>query len=263
MKDVTGKDHWGNATPEQQEKIQDTFGAWPAETACVRQGCAHGVHEACWEQPAIYPVATLQPCLYQPKVMELLPEPLRANRRQWLHICLLAKLYRLSAFLHFSEISPYRNILHLRNEGAVVEFDAYLFCLLYTVGRLIDARGHFPAKYSFLPAYDQADTFDWKFETMDCRDRTFHQYEKDGEWEEEVNPFVDRDAYLKSLEKAAENPGRKPIHTLKLLYIHYDVPKFTPSPYHNAYQQEVMQAFALEHAKYEIAPENNKYIRDA
>ncbi|KAK8043010.1 hypothetical protein PG994_013493 [Apiospora phragmitis] len=31
-----------------------------------------------WEQGATYPVDTLQPCLYRPKVMELLPNALRA-----------------------------------------------------------------------------------------------------------------------------------------------------------------------------------------
>ncbi|KAK8038330.1 hypothetical protein PG994_015097 [Apiospora phragmitis] len=51
------------------------------------------------------------------EVMELLPDALSANRRKWQHTCLLAKLYRLPVFLHFSEILPYRTNLHLRDSA--------------------------------------------------------------------------------------------------------------------------------------------------
>ncbi|KAK8046955.1 hypothetical protein PG996_015019 [Apiospora saccharicola] len=262
VKNMTGKDHWGDATPGQMARIQQAFGRWPVETPCVRKGCTHSLGEVCWNQAAPYPIATLQPCLYQYKVMELLPEPLSDNRRQWMHICLLAKLYRLSVVLHYSEISPYRNNLNLR-EPRPVEFDAYLFCLIYTVGRLIDNRGAFPARFSFLPTYDKADEFDWKFRTEDCRDRTFDLYEDTGKWEEEFNPFTDPEAYRDARALAARNPDRKPHRTLKLLYTQYDVPKFAPSLYYNAYQHDVIKAFEQEHEKYNIDPETNAYIRDS
>ncbi|KAK8034231.1 hypothetical protein PG993_009226 [Apiospora rasikravindrae] len=245
---------FGDMNPKQQATLEETFGRWPVQTACIKKGCNHGEPLKCWNQAAPYPIDTLQPCLYLPKVMDLLPNLLSVTRRQWEHVCLLAKFYRMPVLLHFSEILPYHKRFRLRNADPL-EIDAYLFCLIYTVGRLIDRRGVFPAKFGFMPPYDQADTFDWKFDTLWCRDRTFHLYE-DGQWEEEIDPFTDPDEYFAAKAKAERQPDRKPHHTVKLLYHHYDIPTAGRTFYRNAYYDEVIEAFAEQEAKYT----DEKYI---
>ncbi|KAK8093953.1 hypothetical protein PG997_000638 [Apiospora hydei] len=133
---------------------------------------------------------TLQPCLYLPKVMNLLPD---LNRRQREHTCLLAKFYRMPVLLHFAEILPYHKYFHLGDPEPLVP-DAYLFCLIYTVGRFIDKHAVLPRRFGFMPLYNLADSFDWKLDSLSCRHRIFHLSE-DGTWEE-MDPFINPDEYF-------------------------------------------------------------------
>ncbi|KAK8066188.1 hypothetical protein PG997_012935 [Apiospora hydei] len=183
--------------------------------------------------------------------MNLLPD---LNRRQREHISLLTKFYRMPVLLHFAEILPYHKYFHLRDPEPLV-LDAYLFCLIYTVGRFIDKHAVLPRRFGFMPLYNLADSFDCKFDSLSCRDRIFHLYE-DGTWEEEMDPFLNPDEYFAAKAKAEAQPDRKPHRTVKLLYHNYDTPKSGRVSYRNLYYYEVLNAFTEQEEKYT----DEKYI---
>jgi len=136
--------------------------------------------------------------------------------------------------------------------------DAYLFCLLYFVARLIDRRGIFIKRFGFLPAYDQAaEAFDWKFEALGRRDRTFRRY-SDGSWDELHCPLADPENHRKACVSASRDPNREVTRTVKLLYTKFN---HHPRLYGENYgwwidsdsvilQLDVMNAFDAEFAKY-------------
>ncbi|KAK7966887.1 uncharacterized protein PG986_001164 [Apiospora aurea] len=179
------RQYFGDFNNQQLQTLAHELGEWETETSCVRKNCAHRPPSMCWNQDPVYPIDTKQPSFYLPGVIESLPESLSKTRKQWMYTCLLAKHYRVPISLSFSPIKPYNNLISPIQKARKkhVSLDAYMVCIMYTVGQFIDTREILLDRLGFLKPYPSKSHqgFDWKFE--ENQDRVFCWYD-DGQWEE-------------------------------------------------------------------------------